>query len=78
MINPLDAPKLELTLSKPQGDFKKGTQQVEIPKSPGRYHGAWQEFAEVIRGNRKFPFSHEHDVAVQRGLLAACGLLEWQ
>jgi predicted dehydrogenase len=74
VIRPLEPPHLELTLREPRGGFKKGTQAVELQKSPGRYDGAWLDLARVIRGEKTSDFSHEHDLAVQRTLLAACQL----
>ena len=78
VIRPLEPPQLELTLARKQGPFDRGTQIVELPSSPGRYHGAWTELAEVIRGDKEFPFSHEHDVAVQRAILVASGYASWK
>ncbi len=78
VIRPLEPPRLELTLARKQGQFDRGTHTVELPSSPGRYHGTWTEFAEVIRGDKKFPFSHEHDIAVQRAILVASGYAPWK
>ena len=72
VIRPLEPPRLELTLEKTRGPYRKGTQVVELPKSAGRYDGGWLDLAKVIRGQKKHDFSHEHDLAVQRALLSAC------
>jgi predicted dehydrogenase len=74
VIRPLEPPRLELTLREPRGGFEKGTQLVELPESPGRYDGIWLDFASVIRGEKTHDFPTEHDLAVQRTLLAACQL----
>lgn len=74
VIRPLEPPRLELTLREPRGGFQKGTQEVELPESPGRYDGAWLDLASVIRGEKAHDFSPEHDLAVQRTILAACKL----
>ena len=71
-IKPLEPARLELTLAKSVGGFKKGTQQVDLPKSKGRYHGAWSDIIQVIKGQKDHEFSHEHDLAVQQALLTAC------
>ena len=71
-IRPLETPRLELTLEKDQGPYRKGTQVVELPKSTGRYDGGWLDFARVIRGEKEHEFSHTHDLAAQHALLTAC------
>lgn len=73
-IRPLEPARLELTLNSPQGDYRAGTQQVTLPASEGRYHGAWRELAAVIQGERTFPFTSAHDLAVQQAVLTASGL----
>ena len=74
VIRPLEPPRLELTLETDRGPYRKGTQVVELPRSAGRYDGAWLDFAKVIRGHKQHDFSPEHDLAVQRTLLTACQL----
>jgi len=76
-IKPLEPAALTLTLEKATGDFKAGTQVVKLPKSEGRYHGCWKEFAQVIHGEKPFPFTHQHDIAVQKAVLTASGLRNW-
>ncbi len=76
-IKPLEPAALTLTLEKATGDFKAGTQVVKLPKSEGRYHGCWKEFAQVIHGKKPFPFTHQHDLAVQKAVLTASGLRKW-
>ena len=76
-IKPLEPAALTLTLEKPVGDFKAGTQTVVLPKSEGRYHGCWRDFAQVIHGKKQLPFTHQHDLAVQKAVLTASGLRKW-
>ncbi len=76
-IKPLEPAALTLTLEKATGEFKAGTQIVNLPKSEGRYHGCWREFARVIRGEKALPFTHQHDLAVQKAILTASGLRKW-
>jgi predicted dehydrogenase len=71
VIQPLEPPRVELTLREPRGGFEKGTQVVDLPEAPGRYDEAWLDFARVIRGEKPHDFSHDHDLAVQRTLLQA-------
>ena len=77
-IRPLEPPSLELTLAHPHDEYKKGTTVVDLARSPGRYHGAWQALAAAIRGERKLPYTHDHDFTVQKSILAASGVVAWQ
>ena len=71
VIQPLEPPRLQLTLREPRGEYRKGTQIVELAEAPGRYDGTWLDFARVIRGEKPSDFSHAHDLAVQRAILQA-------
>ncbi len=73
-IRPLEPAAARLALDAPRGEFKKGYQDLKFPKSGGRYDGDFVEFAQVIRGEKTFPFSPAHDLAVQETLLLASGL----
>ncbi len=73
-IRPLEPAAARLALDAPRGEFKKGYQDLKFPKSGGRYDGDFVEFAQVIRGEKAFPFSPAHDLAVQETLLLASGL----
>lgn len=73
-IQPLEAPAARLALDAPHGEFKKGYQDVKFPKTGGRYDGDFADFAKVIRGEKAFELTPEHDLAVQETLLLACGL----
>jgi predicted dehydrogenase len=72
-IEPLDDPKIRLSLSKPRGMFQAGTQTVTLPKYT-RYVDDAADMARVIRGEKPSDFSYAHDLLVQRTLLTACGL----
>ena len=73
-IKPLEPPALTLTLDRDRGDFKKGTQQVELPTAGGRYDGDFLDLAKIIRGEKKSDFPAEHDLAVQEAVLRASGM----
>lgn len=73
-IRPLEPAAARLALDAPRGEFKKGYQEVKFPKGGGRYDGDFVELAQVIRGEKAFPFSPAHDLAVQETLLLASGL----
>lgn len=72
-IRPLEAPKVRLALDRPRGEFKKGYQDVPLPKMTGRYDGDFADLAKVIRGEKAFEFTPEHDLAVQETVLLASG-----
>lgn len=73
-IQPLDEPAARLALSKPRDAFKAGYQDIKLPKYV-RYVDDAADMAQVIRGEKKFAFSLEHDLTVQSVLLQACGVL---
>jgi predicted dehydrogenase len=72
-VQPLDNPSARLSLSKPRGEYKKGTQTITFSKFT-RYVGDAADMARVIRGEKQFEFTPAHDLAVQETLLRACGL----
>ncbi len=72
-VQPLDSPSVRLALSKPRGQFKRGYQEVRLPRYT-RYIDDAADFARIIRGEKKSDFSIEHDEAVQRVVLEACRL----
>ena len=73
-IRPLEPPKLRLALSKPRGDYNKGYQDVDLPKSRGRYHGEFIDLAKVIRGEKKLAWDAQHDIQTHDAILRASGL----
>ena len=72
-IRPLEPPQLELTLASRKGDHAPGTRVLKLRKPAGRYYGAWNDLARVVRGQKAHDFSHEHDLAVQQAILTASG-----
>lgn len=73
-IQPLEPAKLSLSLTQDRGDFKRGTREVSLPKSEGRYHGEFQDMAKVVRGEKPLAWDSKHDLIVQEALLRATGL----
>jgi len=74
-IRPLDSPKkLLLALEQPHGKFKKGYQDVPMPKMPGRYDDQLIEFAQIVKGRMQSPYSTRHDLAAHKALLMACNI----
>ncbi len=73
-IQPLEPPTARLALVAPYRDYVKGYQDIKLPTGGGRYDRDFADLAKVIRGEKAFAFTPEHDVAVQETLLMACGL----
>jgi len=73
-IEPLDNPSVKLSLSKPRGEYKKGTQEIKLPKF-SRYVADAADMARIIRGEKTSDFSYDHDFAVQETLLQACKVI---
>jgi len=73
-IKPLESPRMRLALDRPRFKYKKGYQDVELPKSPGRYYDQLIDFARIIRAEKAADYSPAHDLAVQETVLRACDL----
>ncbi len=74
-IEPLEPPQLSLTLDRPRGEFRTGTQTINLPVSSGRYDGDLISLATAIRGETTFEYSLEHDLMVQSCILEASNML---
>jgi predicted dehydrogenase len=72
-IQPLDSPAVRVALSKDRGEYRKGYQDIKLPKYE-RYVDDAADMARIIRGEKASDFPPEHDLAVQETLLKACGL----
>ena len=72
-IQPLDNPSARVTLATRRGDQPAGTRDVSFPKFT-RYGADAADMARILRGEKSTDFPYEHDLAVQRTLLKACGL----
>ena len=73
-IRPLEPPKLLLALEKKRDKYKKGYQEVNLPRMTGRYDGEFRDLAKIIRGEKPSDFSPEHDLAAHEAILLASGL----
>ena len=71
-IQPLDAPAVRLTLDQARGDYKKGVQEITLPKFT-RYVADAADMARIIRGEKPSDYSYAHDLAVQESVLRASG-----
>ncbi len=72
-IQPLDAPSVRFTLSKPRGKYGKGYQEIKFGGYP-RYVGDAADMAKIIRGEKETDYSYDFDYNVQKTILQACGL----
>jgi predicted dehydrogenase len=73
-IRPLEPPVVQLALEDPVGGFEAGPQTVKMPTETGRYHKQLQEFAAIVRGDKRPQWTSEHDLAVQLAVLQASDL----
>jgi predicted dehydrogenase len=73
-ILPLESGKVNLSITKARGAYKKGTQsfQLEVPKD--RYAGEFTDLAKVVRGEKKLAWDAAHDIAVHETVLRAAGV----
>lgn len=71
-VQPLDAPHVTLSLSKPRDQHAAGVSRVEFGDYP-RYVADVADMAKVVRMEKDFEFSYEHDFAVQKVVLEGSG-----
>ncbi|MCY2946501.1 MAG: Gfo/Idh/MocA family oxidoreductase [Planctomycetota bacterium] len=72
-IQPLDNPAARVSLSKNQGKYQKGLNEIRFPVY-NRYVDDALDIARILRGEKAPDFSPAHDLAVQETLLRACEL----
>lgn len=72
-IQQLESGNLKLYLDAPSGGYAKGLQSLSLGKE-GRYDGEFRDLAKVIRGEKPFDWSYEHDLNTQEALLRASGM----
>lgn len=72
-IRPLEQPRVKLALLEAKDGYRRGYQDVEVP-TYRRYDGDFADLAKVIRGEKEFEFSPQHDLAVQEAVLRGSGL----
>jgi len=73
-IRPLEPPKMLLGLDEPHAEYRRGYQEVDLPKMPGRYNDQLAELAAIARGEIESPYPPAHDLAVQETVLRAAGM----
>ncbi len=70
--------KIRLTLKESCKEYKAGKHEISIVPPRGRYVNQLIDFARYIRGELKNPYTYDHELLVQRVVLAASGYLPWQ
>jgi predicted dehydrogenase len=73
-IYPLEPSKLRMALLKPREGYKRGWQDVELPKSAGRYDDEFRALAKIVRGEMAPEWTAAHDLIVQESVLRASGV----
>ena len=72
-IQQLESGRFILNLDQARGEFKKGTQTVQL-KGGRSYTAEFTDLAKAIRGEKKLAWSYEHDLTVHETLLKICGM----
>lgn len=73
-IVPLESGKVNLSLTKPHGSYKKGHQSFQLTVPKGRYDREFIDLAKVLRGEKKLAWDAAHDIAVHETTLRASGV----
>ena len=69
-IQPLDNPKVSLTLSEPRDAYRKGNQEITFPRY-SRYVGDAIDLAKLVRHEKDPDFTYEYDLGVLESVLLA-------
>lgn len=67
-------PKIRVGLRKPQGPYKQGWQQIELPPQP-RFVGDFKELARALKTGQPLKLSYDHELLLHETLLRAAGEL---
>ena len=73
-MNPLN---VRLTLSEGNAEYDKGTHHLKLEPFNDRYIGQLIDLAKFIRGEKENPYTFEHELLVQKAILAASGYIPW-
>ena len=71
MVYP-ETSKMRVAMRKPQGPYKAGWQQIDLPPQP-RYIGDFQELARALKSGKPLRHSYEHELTLHETLLRASG-----
>jgi predicted dehydrogenase len=67
-------PRMRVAMRKPQGPYKAGWQQIELPPQP-RFIGDFKELARALKSGQPLKLSYDHELVLQETLLRASGEL---
>lgn len=73
VVKPVEPPGLQIDLAEAAGPYKKGSQQVPMPKY-ARYVDDFVELAAAVRGEKPLSVSLDEEMTVQETLLRASGM----
>jgi predicted dehydrogenase len=67
-------PRMRVAMRKPQGPYKTGWNQIELPPQP-RYIGDFKELARALKSGQPLKLSYDHELILHETLLRASGEL---
>ena len=73
-IVPLESGKVNLSLTRARGSYKKGTQTIQLTVPKGRYDREFMDLAQVVRGEKALAWDATHDITVHETVLKAAGV----
>jgi predicted dehydrogenase len=74
-IVPLEGGKVNLSITKARGAYKKGAQSFQLDVQKDRYAAEFVDLAKVVRGEKKLAWDAAHDIAVHETVLRAAGVI---
>lgn len=73
-LRPIEPATLSMTLAVDKGGYRKGTHGVTVKQLGGRYHGDFLDLYQVLREEKEFEFTYDHDLLVQKAILESAAL----
>lgn len=73
-IVPLESGKVNLSITKARGSYKKGAQSFQLDAPKDRYEAEFVDLAKIVRGEKKLAWDAAHDIAVHETVLRASGV----
>lgn len=73
-IVPLESGKVNLSLTKARGSYKKGAQSFQLNVPKDRYAGEFTDLVKIVRGEKKLAWDAAHDIAVHETVMRAAGV----
>ncbi|MEO2031133.1 MAG: Gfo/Idh/MocA family oxidoreductase [Planctomycetaceae bacterium] len=72
-LRPLGGDSFRLALEHPRDTYRKGYQDVTIPKGPGVFISAFRDMAAILRDEKETDYPLSHELAVHEATLRASG-----